>query len=113
MIALRWILGLSTGGVLFGTIVLMVVANGYRKSFGASATNPLILALPYLALAIMFGGILLPGQRWLFHLGALTAATLLITCVVQMSDISLVGILYAALWLLYYWLAAWRVAPTP
>ena len=43
----------------------------------------------------------------------ITAATLLITCVVHMSDISLVGILYAALWLLYYWLAAWRAAPTP
>lgn len=113
MIALRWILGLSTGGVLFGTIVLTMVASGFRKSFGASPTNPLIVALPYLALAIMLGGILLPGQRWLLHIGALTAATVLISCVVRMSDISLVGILYATLWLVYYWLAAWHAAPAP
>lgn len=113
MITLRWILGLSTGGVLFGTIVLTMVASGFRKSFGASPTNPLIVALPYLALAILFAGILLPGQRWLLHLGGLTAATVLITCVVRMSDISLVGILYSVLWLLYYWLAAWRAVPTP
>lgn len=113
MTALRWLLGLSTGGVLFGTIVLTVVAANFRKSFGASPTSPLVVALPYLALAIMLAGVLFPGQRWVLHVGALTAAILAITCVVQMSGISLVGILYSGLWLVYYGFAAWRTPVTP
>lgn len=107
MTTLRWILGLGTTAMLAGFVVLAMVAGNFRRSFGASPTNPLLTLLPTLAFAVLFAGLLFPGQRLLLHAGALAAAILLSICVVNMSGISLVGISYFGLWLVYYWLAAW------
>jgi hypothetical protein len=115
MTALRWVLGLIIlllgGGYLF----LFVVSNGFRRSFGASENNPLLAILPLAAAAILLAALVWPGNRMLLHLGAVAAVGLIGFCVWQMisesATVLLFGILYLAVWLVFYWMAAWH-APT-
>lgn len=112
MMALRWLLGIATVGVLAGLVVLAVVARGFRRSFGASPTNVLLVVLPVAALVLLLAGVLWPEQRVLLHVGAVAAIGLIALCFAEMSTIATVGIAYCALWLVYYGLVAFRaVAP--
>jgi hypothetical protein len=112
MTTMRWILG---GILVFfagGLVVLSMVAGGFRKSFGASAINPLIVALPLIAFAVLFAGVLFPASRSILHAGAVAAVGLIGLCVWQIiADSAVVlffGIAYLILWLIYYWIAAWK-----
>jgi hypothetical protein len=112
MSTLRWILGglaLFFGG---GFLVLCIVASGFRKSFGASELNPLLVVLPLAALAILLAGLLFPSSKPLLHTGALAAVGLIGFCVWQMivdfATVLIFGIAYLVAWLAFYWMAAFR-----
>lgn len=115
MNALRWILGSIT--VLFGGgfVFLMIVGNAFRKSFGASETSPLVVVLPLLGFALLFGAILFPGSQPLLHTAAVTALGLVGFClwiIFKESDPTMwLAVVYLIVWFIYYSLAAWRGAP--
>jgi hypothetical protein len=117
MNALRWILGSIT--VLFGSgfVFLMIVGNAFRKSFGASETSPLVIFLPLIGFALLFGAILFPGSKALLHTAAVAALGLAGFClwiIFKESDPSMwFAMAYLVAWFNYHWLAAWRVAPQP
>ena len=68
MNALRWTLGLTTAFLGSGYLFLFLVANGFRRSFGASENNPLRVIVPLMALALLFASVLFPAQKTLLHL---------------------------------------------
>jgi hypothetical protein len=113
MNVLRWTLGgllvLGAGG----WILLAILGGGFRKSFGASDGNPLIVILPLAAMAVLLGGVLLQGSRGLLHAGAAVAVVLAVVSVWQIirvpSAFFVLVLLFLMAWLTYYWQAAWRV----
>ena len=107
MIALRWVLGLVLVGLGSGFFILAMVANGFRKSFGASELNPLIPILPVAAMLVMLAGLIAPSNRMLMHVGAACAVGLIGFCVWQIvTDYGAVlwfALAYLAVWLYFYW----------
>lgn len=114
---LRWILGSIT--ILFGGgfMFLMIIGNGFRKSFGASDTSPLVVVLPLLGFLLLFGAILFPGCKPLLHAAAVAALSLVCFClwiIFKEGDAPMwLAVIYLVGWLAYYWLAAWRNIPQP
>jgi hypothetical protein len=53
MNTLRWILTVVLALLAVGYLAFFVVAGSFRRSFGASETNPLLLALPLLIVAAL------------------------------------------------------------
>ena len=80
MNTLRWTLGSIT--VLFGGgfVLLMILGNAFRKSFGASDTSPLVVVLTLLGFLLLFGAILFPGSKLLLHTAAVAALSLVGFC---------------------------------
>ncbi len=117
MNTLRWILGSIT--VLFGGgfVFLMIVGNGFRRSFGASETSPLVIVLPLLGFLLLFGAILSPSSKLLLHAAAMATIGLVGFClgiIFKESDPTMwLAVGYLIAWFAYYWLAAWRSAPQP
>lgn len=117
MNTLRWILG--TVGLLFGGgfVLLAVLGNAFRKSFGASDPNPLLIALPILGIGLLLASILFPSSKPLLHIAAVAAIGLVGFCFWQIIRESAVplwfAIAYLAVWFVYYLLAAWRAIPQP
>ncbi|MFO1488964.1 MAG: hypothetical protein U1F65_10850 [Verrucomicrobiota bacterium] len=115
MNALRWILGSIT--VLFGGgfVFLMIVGNGFRRSFGASETSPLVVVLPLIGFLMLFAAILFPGSKPLLHTAAVAALSLIGFClwiIFKEGDVPMwFAVAYLIAWLIYYWLAAWRAVP--
>lgn len=114
MNTLRWILGAVLVLVGGGFVVLSVIGGGFRKSFGASPVGPLVTLLPLLGMALLLAGLVWPSARLLLHAGAGAAVVLTGLCVWQIvaesATILIAAILYLALWLVFYWQAAWRAA---
>ncbi|MEP6781000.1 MAG: hypothetical protein ABJC26_13980, partial [Gemmatimonadaceae bacterium] len=73
MTALRWTLGVILAVLAGGFVVLSAVAGGFRKSFGASDTNPIITILPLVAAAVLLVGLIMPSNKALLHAGAVAA----------------------------------------
>ncbi len=117
MNTLRWILG--TIAVLFGGgfVILVLLGNAFRKSFGASEHGPLFIGLPVLGLALLLAAILFPANKPLLHIAAVAALGLVGFCLWQVFDAGEAplwfAIVYLGAWFVYYWLAAWRVVPQP
>lgn len=117
MNALRWILG--SIGVLFaaGFMLIAVIGNGFRKSFGGSDINPLVVALPMLALVLMLASIFFPSSKPLLHTAAAAVIGLIgyfVREIFKEGEAPFwLAIAYLAAWLVYYWLAAWRTVSTP
>jgi hypothetical protein len=109
---LRWILGLIIALLGGGYVILLVVSNGLRKSFGASETNPLLVVLPLVAVAVLAAALVWPANRTLLHIAAIAAVGLIGFCVWQMISESVTvlwfGIIYLVAWLVFYWQAAWQ-----
>ena len=93
-------------------VVLMIVAGGFRKSFGASPVNPFWQLLPFIAMAVLLAALIAPANRLLLHAGALAALALTAFCLWQLiaesATITWVGIAYLLVWLFFYWRAAWQ-----
>lgn len=106
MHALRWVLLLGTALVAVGFVALLVLADGFRRSFGASQNGPWILALPLTAMFIFAMSLAFPGQRAMLHLAALLALALAVGSVWILNEsgfIGTLGLLYAGLWLAWFW----------
>lgn len=106
MNALRWVLLLGTALVAVGFVALLVLADGFRRSFGASENGPWILALPLTAMFIFATSLAFPGQRALLHMAALLALALAVGSVWILHEsgfIGTLGILYAGSWLAWFW----------
>lgn len=73
MTILRWILG--SIAVLFGGgfLVLVLLANAFRKSFSASEHGPLFIILPVAGAILLLASILFPSSKPLLHLAAVAA----------------------------------------
>ncbi|MEP6835302.1 MAG: hypothetical protein ABJB74_18095 [Gemmatimonas sp.] len=107
MIALRWVLGLLLGGMGGGFFVLTLVANGFRKSFGASEINPLLRVIPLAGMLVLLAGLVAPSNRPLLHVGAACAVAMMGYClwtmVTESADVVWIGLIYGAVWLYFYW----------
>ncbi len=111
MNALRWLLVASTALVTIGFVVLLVVADGFRRSFGASENGPLVVGLPLAMMLLFLASLLLPGQRMLLHVaaaGALVLAGCSVWVLRESAFMGVMGLLYSGLWWTWYWQAAWR-----
>ena len=107
MIALRWILGLCIVFLVGAYLILFMVSNRFRTSFGASKNSPLLAILPVSAACVLLAGLVFPGSRPLLHAGAVAAVGILALCVWFMISESAVsvwwGVAYAVAWLVFYW----------
>lgn len=114
MNTLRWLLGLSLALAGGGFVVLSVVAGGLRRSFGASAISPLLIALPLVAMGLLLAGLLFPGNKGLLNLGAIAAFGMIAFCIWQLvtesATVMWVGLAYLLAWLGFYWMAIGRPA---
>src|SRR4051794_23570663 len=107
MTIVRWILASSL--VLFGGgfVLLAVLGGNFRRSFGGSDTNPLLIALPILVGGVLLGSIVFPGSKPLLHVAAAGAVALLGMCVWYMATeaatILWTVLAYLGLWFWFYW----------
>lgn len=102
---MRWILGGIAATVGVGWTLLAVLGDSFRRSFGASGVGPLVMALPPAGALLLLLPLLLPGQRGLLHLGAVTAALVAVWGAWTLRESVVVGLAalcYAAAWLLHY-----------
>ncbi|MEO8000056.1 MAG: hypothetical protein ABI852_21575, partial [Gemmatimonadaceae bacterium] len=100
-------LGVLLGALGGGFLFLIMVANGFRKSFGSSAINPALVALPFVAGAVLVAALAWPANRELLHVAAVVAVLSIGLCVWQLiADSATVmwwAIAYLILWLYFYW----------
>lgn len=117
MNALRWMLGLIAALFAGGYVALVLMANAFRRSVGASANGPLFIVLPVLGIALLLAAILFPSNKPLLHGAALAAVGLAGFCLWQIFRDGAAplwfAVVYLAAWFVFYWLAAWRVAQQP
>jgi len=115
MNALRWILASAATLVMIWFIALLVQADSFRRSFGASKNGPLVALLPMTAMLVFLAGLIFPGQRVLLHIAAATALAL-VGCAVwvlrESTFLGITGLLYSALYLVWYWQVAWARTAT-
>lgn len=100
-----------TAGAGLGWFLLFVVGGGFRKSFGASETPLLVVGAPLVVAVLLLAGLLFPGHRGLLHAGAGVSVVILAICALNPAGLGGLGILFFGLWLVFYYLAAWRSGP--
>ena len=113
---LRWILVSSTALVAAGFLGLLAVADGFRRSFGASENGPWTVVVPLTVMLLFLAALLVPGQRMLLHVAAVVAVVLAAASVWTLREsvfIGLMGLLYSAAWWVWYWSTAWRQPGAP
>ncbi|MBL9174586.1 MAG: hypothetical protein JNL10_13700 [Verrucomicrobiales bacterium] len=108
MNALRWLLGLITACAGLGWLLLSFVGGRFRASLGASETPLLVVGVPVVVAGILLAGLVFPGQRGLLHAGAVVSVLILGVCLLNPAGLGGLGIVYFGLWLVFYFLAAWR-----
>jgi hypothetical protein len=114
MTGLRWTLIVVTAFLATGWVLLVIWADGFRRSFGASSTGGIAIVLPFIVMALILASLFLPDQKWLQHLSALAAVAVVAACLVVMSEtvlMAMLGLTYMGLWLLHYWHTVWRASP--
>ncbi len=116
MNTLRWFLVIATALATIGFLALLTLADGFRRSFGASENGPWMALLPLLAAGLFLAALLWPEPRALRHAAAvvvliLTAGSIWILR--ESAFIGSVGLLYSGLWGLWYWQAVWQQASGP
>ncbi len=109
MTFLRWSLFAIAALTGMGFAGLMVVGGGFRRSFGASDTHPLLAIIPVLVFALILASLLLPGSRALLHVTAAVNVLVILGSAWILREsafLGTAGISYASAWFLYYRLAA-------
>jgi hypothetical protein len=104
MQTLRWILGGIAASVGVGYVALVLFADGFRRSFGASSNALMTLFVPPAVCVLLVASILLPGQRLLLQLTLVVVVALLAGSLWLFREaplISAAGMCYAVAWLLY------------
>jgi hypothetical protein len=109
MNTLRWALGIVLVLLGTGVTVLFVFADGFRRSFGASENNPLVLILPLASGALLLAALIFPGNRMLLHVAAVAAFVLAAGCVWQIiaeaATVLWFALGFLALWYVFYAMA--------
>lgn len=112
MNALRWVLGVIAVVFIGGFLALVLLANAFRKSFGASEHGPFFIGLPVAGLVVLLAAVFFPANRPLLHVAAVAALGLTGFCarqIVAKGEAPLwFALVWLAAWFVYYWLAAWR-----
>jgi hypothetical protein len=99
-------LGVLVALALSGHMTLAVIGGGFRRSFGASATSPLVIAVPIIGGMLIIASLIWPDRRPLLHLTAVLVAALVVGCVLIARETQFVaglGMLVAAAWLWFYY----------
>jgi len=112
---LRWALATVTALVAVGFVALLVFADGFRRSFGASANGPLTIGVPLAVMLLVLASLLWPGQRMLLHVTAVTVLGVAACSVWVLNEsvfVGAAGLLFSGLWSLWYWHAAWASSAT-
>lgn len=102
MYALRWFLGITLAVLGTGVGLLVVFADAFRRSFGASENNPVPLVMLLFAGMLLFAALVFPGNRLLLHSAAVAALGLAAGCVWQIVAESAI-----VLWPALGWLGLW------
>lgn len=115
MSTLRWALAAVTAVVAVGFLALLTWADGFRRSFGASANGPLIAGAPLGVMLLVLASLLWPGSRALLHVAAAAVLALAVSSVWLLREspsLGCAGLVFSGLWSLWYWHTAWasRVA---
>lgn len=108
MTSLRWILGVITVLLAAGWLLLVVVSDGFRRSFGASPVDAVKSGAPLLVMLLVLGTVFRPSERWLLHATAAALAAVVVGSLVVLREsvpTAVMGLLYCALWFSYYWRA--------
>lgn len=111
MNTLRWLLVVGTASAMIGFIALLIVADGFRRSFGASENGPLVAILPLIAMLLFLGALLWPEQRALRHAAAVMALILVGLSIWVFREsvfVGSLGLIYSGLWGLWYWQEVWQ-----
>ncbi|HUQ83878.1 MAG TPA: hypothetical protein VM076_22200 [Gemmatimonadaceae bacterium] len=111
MNTLRWTIGIITALLAAGWVALDVVGTGFRRSFGASDTSPLLSIVPVVVALLVIASVAWPERRLLLHVVAVVMLALAVGCVFLAREtvfVATVGLAYAGLWLLFYYRAVWR-----
>ena len=106
MTGLRWTLGVVATLFAAGWALLVAVAGGFRRSFGASETGWWVGVVPVVAAALALASVVWPERRALLHATAVAMAALLGACVWVARDapfVATLGVLYVAAWGLFYY----------
>lgn len=115
MAVLRWTLVVVLLAVAGGFALL--VAAGFRRSFGASRHNPVLVAFPFAAMAVLPAGLIYPASRPLLHAGAVPAVGPIAFCawesIREAAVITWFGVAFFAGWLAFYGMAAWMPPSAP
>ncbi len=116
MNALRWFLVIATALAAIGFVALLTLADGFRRSFGASENGPWVAVLPILAAGLLLAALLWPEPRALRHAAAV-AVLILAACSVwvlrESAFVGSLGLVYSGLWGLWYWRVVWQQAGGP
>jgi hypothetical protein len=116
MAALRWTLIVVTALTGVGWVLLALWADSFRRSFGASPADALVVVLPIAFLALILAALLLPDVKWLQHVTAAAAAAVAVGCILIMGEtvfVGSVGLVYIGLWFLHYWQRTWSAPAQP
>jgi hypothetical protein len=110
MLGLRWSLGIASALVGVGWLVLGVLGNSFRASFGASAVDWLTRLGPLVVMALVLASVMAPGNRVLLHLTAVAVAAAGIGGALVLRESVFVGTLclaYCGAWFFFYVRTAW------
>lgn len=110
MQALRWTLGIVSGVVGIGWVVLGVFGNSFRASFGASAVDGITRLGPLIVMALVLASVVGPGNRVLLHVTAVVVAAACVGGAMVMRESAFVGtlcLLYCTAWFCFYAKTAW------
>ena len=105
MNALRWILGSITLLLTAGFWALMLIGDGFRRSFGASENSSWKAAVAVVVQLALIASIAFPGQRVLMHAAAAVLLVLALGCVWVLREsifMGTSGLAFCALWTAYY-----------
>jgi hypothetical protein len=110
MLALRWILGLTAAiGIVFW-VLLLIVAQDFRRSFGASDISAIrAFSLPVILLFVV-ATVILPDHRLLLHVAAAIMLIGIITSVLILREslfVGSAGLIFLGAWFLFYRLVIW------
>lgn len=101
MNTLRWFLLVCTALALVGFIALLTIADGFRRSFGASEHGPLLVILPLAVALVFLGALVWPEPKALRHIAAVMAlilAGLSLRVFQESAFIGSLGLVYSGLW---------------
>lgn len=105
MIGLRWTLGIVSVLVGVGWLVLAVLGNSFRSSFGASSVDLLTRVGPVIVMALVVASVAIPGTKMLLHVTAVVVAAACIGLVFLLRETVFVGTLglaFCAAWFVFY-----------